>query len=64
MKGAIKAQLVDYLNASVAQVQDYELKQKNLMAINTIAFIDGQLSNIEASLRNSEQAQKNFEVKI
>ena len=58
-KGAIKAQLVSS-QRFCGPVQDYELKQKNLMAINTIAFIDDQLSNIEASLRNSEQALEEF----
>ena len=48
------------MNASIEELQSYELRQKNLMAINTIEFIDGQLIQIESSLRNSEAALEEF----
>jgi len=59
-KGPIKEQLVDYINASIGELQRYELRQKNLMSINTIDFIDGQLISIESNLRNSEAALEEF----
>ena len=60
MAGYLKPQLADYLNASIETLQAYELRQKNLMAINTIAFIDGQLIQIESELRDSESALEEF----
>ena len=48
------------MNASIEELQSCELRQKNLMAINTIEFIDGQLIQIESSLRNSESALEEF----
>ena len=60
MAGHSKLQLADYMNASIDELQSYELRQKNLMAINTIEFIDGQLIQIESSLRNSEAALEEF----
>ena len=60
LKGPLKEQMADYLNASINEVQSYELRQKNLMAINTIEFIDGQLIQIESALRDSETALKEF----
>ena len=60
LKGPLKDQMADYLNTSIAELQKYELRQKNLMALNTIDFIDGQISQIESSLRDSEAALKSF----
>ena len=60
MEGNNRAQLADYINASIEELQRYELQQKNLMAVNTIQFIDGQLIQIESSLRNSEDALEEF----
>ena len=41
--------MADFLNTSIAELQNYELRQKNLMAINTIEFIDGQIIQIESA---------------
>ena len=60
MAGNLKPQLADYLNASIEALQAYELRQKNLMAINTIQFIDGQIIQIEGKLRDSESALEIF----
>ena len=60
MEGNNRSQLADYINASIEELQRYELQQKNLMAVNTIQFIDGQFIQIESSLRNSEDALEEF----
>ena len=60
LKGTLKEQMADFLNTSIAELQNYELRQKNLMAINTIEFIDGQIIQIESALRDSEAALKEF----
>ena len=60
MKGNHRQKLADYLNASVTELQAYELRQKNQMAINTIEFIDGQLLIIESALKDSETALEDF----
>ena len=60
MEGYNRLQIADYLNSSIEELQRYELQQKNLMAINTIEFIDGQLIQIESALRNSEDALEEF----
>ena len=60
MEGHNRLQIADYLNTSIEELQRYELQQKNLMAINTIEFIDGQLIQIESALRNSEEALEEF----
>ena len=59
LKGPLKEQMADFLNMSIEELQAYELRQ-NLMAINTIQFIDGQLIQIESSLRDSEAALEEF----
>ena len=59
-EGPLKEQMADFLNMSIEELQAYELRQKNLMAINTIQFIDGQLIQIESSLRDSEAALEEF----
>ena len=50
LEGHLIQKLADYLNASVKELQAYELREKNLMAVNTIEFIDSQLVQIEADL--------------
>ena len=60
MKGNHRQKLADYLNASISELQAYELRQKNQMAINTIEFIDGQLLIIESALKDSETALEDF----
>ena len=60
MEGPLKQKLVDYINVTVEELQRYELEQKNVMALNTVNFIDSQLKQIESSLRTSEQALEDF----
>ena len=60
MEGPLKAKMVDYINASIDELQLYELRQKNAMAVNTMTFIDEQLLQIEESLRSSEGALEQF----
>ena len=60
MQGNHRQKLADFLNASISELQAYELRQKNQMAINTIEFIDGQLMIIEAALKDSETALEDF----
>ncbi len=60
MKGNHRQKIADYLNASISELQAYELRQKNQMAINTIEFIDGQLLIIESALKDSESALEDF----
>ena len=60
LEGHLIQKLADYLNASVDELQAYELREKNLMAVNTIDFIDGQLVEIEFDLKQSEAALEQF----
>ena len=60
MKGNNRQKIADYLNASVAELQAYELRQKNQMAVNTIEFIDQQLLMVESDLKDSETALEDF----
>ena len=60
MRGYNRQKLADYLNASIAELQAYELRQKNQMAINTIEFIDEQLMILESALKDSETALEDF----
>ena len=52
--------MVYFLNETMAELQAYELRQKNLMALNTIEFIDEQLANISMKLEDSENALEAF----
>ena len=60
LHGHLIQKLADYLNASVDELQAYELREKNLMAVNTIDFIDKQLVEIEYDLKQSEIALEQF----
>ena len=60
LQGHLIQKLADYLNASVDELQAYELREKNLMAVNTIEFIDSQLVEIEYDLKQSEAALEQF----
>ena len=60
LEGHLIQKLADYLNASVDELQAYELREKNLMAVNTIQFIDSQLVQIEFDLKQSEAALERF----
>ena len=60
LEGPLIQKLADYLNASIEELQAYELREKNLMAVNTIEFIDSQLVEIEYSLKESEAALEKF----
>ena len=60
LSGPLPYKSVDYLNASIATLQSYELSQKNLFAKNTITFIDQQISTLSQGLRESESALKDF----
>ena len=60
LKGHLLQKLADYLNASVQELQAYELREKNMMAVNTIEFIDSQLVAIEYDLKQSEAALEQF----
>ena len=60
LQGHLIQKLADYLNASVDELQAYELREKNLMAVNTIDFIDKQLVEIEYDLKQSEIALEQF----
>ncbi|MGB1411154.1 MAG: hypothetical protein ACPG59_06390, partial [Flavobacteriaceae bacterium] len=51
LEGPLVLKLADYLNTSIKELQAYELREKNLMAINTIDFIDSQLIQIEHDLK-------------
>ena len=44
----------------IDELQAYELREKNLMAVNTIDFIDSQLVEIEYDLKQSEAALEQF----
>ena len=60
LEGALIQKLADFLNASLYELQEYELREKNLMAVNTIEFIDSQLVEIEYDLKQSEAALEKF----
>ncbi len=60
MKGYNKAKIADFLNETVSQLRRFELDEKNLMAKNTIAFIDTQLESIRAELTTTEESLGSF----
>jgi capsular exopolysaccharide synthesis family protein len=59
-KGNNPKKLADYLNASSNQLKLYELEEKNMMAENTINFIDDQLLKITESLKLSGSSLETF----
>ena len=60
MKGYNKAKIADFLNTTVTELRRFELDEKNLMATNTIAFIDSQLEAIKLDLANTEENLGDF----
>ena len=60
MKGYNKAKIADFLNTTVAEMRRYELEEKNLMATNTIQFIDAQLEAIKIDLATTEENLGDF----
>ncbi|RFN60028.1 polysaccharide biosynthesis tyrosine autokinase [Marixanthomonas ophiurae] len=63
LSGANKAQLVDYLNASVAVLSEDMLERKNLFATKTIRFIDSSLTEKSRELGNVEDELNAFRSK-
>ncbi|WP_027136920.1 exopolysaccharide transport family protein [Gaetbulibacter saemankumensis] len=55
-----KAKIVDYLNASIAILDRDLLQRKNQYAINTIDFIDKQLSRVKAELGEKADSLNRF----
>ena len=60
MKGYNKVKIADFLNTTVTELRRFELDEKNLMATNTIAFIDSQLEAIKLDLANTEENLGDF----
>lgn len=60
MQGTNKARMVDYLNATVEVLRKNQLDSKNQFAINTIAFIDSTLIEMEGQLKGTEGQLKDF----
>ncbi|UJP64153.1 GumC family protein [Mongoliitalea daihaiensis] len=52
----------DYINALMESYLDYELREKNRNAENTLSFIEEQLGYLEDSLRKKERELQNFKV--
>ncbi|GHB23686.1 GumC family protein [Mongoliitalea lutea] len=52
----------DYINALMESYLDYELREKNRNAENTLRFIEEQLGYLEDSLRRKERELQNFKV--
>lgn len=60
MQGTNKARMVDYLNTTVQVLRKNQLDSKNQFAINTIAFIDSTLIQMEDQLKGTEGQLKDF----
>ena len=60
LKGANKSEIVKFLNETTKEFQDYELTEKNRIAINTIAFIDKQLRGVADTLKRAEKDLQTF----
>lgn len=52
----------DYINALMASYIDYDLREKNKIQENTLAFIEEQLGFLEDSLHEKERELQNFKV--
>src|SRR5690606_6677826 len=63
LTGNNKAQLVDYLNASVAVLSEDMLNRKNLFATKTIKFIDSSLAQKSRELSSVEDELNQFKNK-
>ena len=60
IQGPLTDKMVDYLNASISELQADELRQKNLMASNSIDFIDRKLIETEEKLRSNAMELEAF----
>ena len=60
MKGFNKSKIADFLNTTVTELRRFELEEKNLMAKNTINFIDSQLEAIKLDLASTEENLGSF----
>ena len=60
MKGFNKSKIADFLNTTVTELRRFELEEKNLMAKNTINFIDSQLKAIKLDLASTEENLGSF----
>lgn len=60
LSGHNKARLVEYLNRTVEVLRDNQLAAKNQFATNTVAFIDGQLREMEDKLKGTGDELKSF----
>ena len=61
--GFVSEQEADYLNKLMEVYIRQSLEEKNQIAVNTIQFIDRQLSEMSDSLKRSEQILQNFRIK-
>jgi hypothetical protein len=52
LKGFHREKICDFLNTTVAELQKYELEEKNKIAVNTISFIDNQLAELREQIIN------------
>ncbi|MFC3880933.1 GumC family protein [Algoriphagus namhaensis] len=52
----------DYINALMLSYIEYDLREKNQIQENTLAFIEEQLGFLEDSLKNKEQELQEFKV--
>lgn len=60
MKGDNKLKIADFLNTLTNSYLDRNLEKKNRIAINTIKFIDSQISEVSDSLSIAENKLQNF----
>jgi len=60
MKGTDKYKITDFLNTLSNSYLDRNLEKKNRIAINTVKFIDSQISEVSDSLSIAESKLQNF----
>lgn len=60
MKGDNKYRITDFLNTLSNSYLDRNLEKKNRIAINTVKFIDSQISEVSDSLTQAESKLQNF----
>lgn len=60
MKGSDKYKIADFLNTLSNTYLDRNLEKKNRIAINTVKFIDSQISEVSDSLNIAESKLQNF----
>jgi tyrosine-protein kinase Etk/Wzc len=59
-RGSDKAKVTDFLNSLTSSYLERGLEKKNKTALNTVDFIDSQISDIADSLHYAESTLKNF----